>query len=118
MHAFFQDRKAELSKATSILDMSAATFFRLGSVIDWMGPHGAKMIENAAALDQAIIQVVDKLRVEYESDPTRLDSRLPPIAFNPQQPATFAWNHLVRALVINAKGTRQRWATVAIYVTR
>jgi hypothetical protein len=104
MHAFFENRKSEVSKQTSILDMSASTFLRLGSVIDWMGPHGSTMIENAAALDDAIIQVVDKLRVEYETDPTVLNIRLPPIAFNPKQPATFAWNHLVRGLVINAKG--------------
>jgi hypothetical protein len=104
MDAFFQDPETVLTKATSILDMSADTFLRLGAVMDWMGPHGGKMIQNAVALDKAIIEVVDKLRVEYDSDPTVLDIRLPPIGFNPKRPATFAWNHLVRNLVINAKG--------------
>ena len=37
MHAFFQDRKAELSDASPVLDMSASTFCRLGAVMDWMG---------------------------------------------------------------------------------
>jgi hypothetical protein len=104
MHAFFQDRKTELSKATAVLDMSAGTFLRLGAVIDWMGPHGAKMIENAAALDKAIIEVVDKLRVEYEADSAALEKRLPAIPYDAKRPATFAWNRLVRNLVINAKG--------------
>lgn len=104
MHAFFQDRKTELSKSAAVLDMSADTFLRLGAVMDWMGPLGAKMIENAAALDKSIIEVVDKLRVEYESDSNGLDKRLPPIAYDPKRPATFAWNHLVRNLVVNAKG--------------
>jgi hypothetical protein len=104
MDAFFQDRKTDLSKVASILDMSADTFLRLGAVMDWMGPHGAKMIENSTALDRAIIEVIGKLRVEYESDPTALDIRLPPIGFDPRRPATFAWNHLVRNFVINAKG--------------
>lgn len=104
VHAFFQDRKAELSKAHSVLDMSADTFFRLGAVMDWMGPHGAKMMQNAVTLDEALTDVVKKLRVEYEVNPAVLDLRLPPVKFNPKQPATFAWNHLVRGLVKNAKG--------------
>ena len=62
------------------------------------------MIENAAAWDKAIIEVVDKLRVEYEADSTALDKRLPAIPYDAKRPATFAWNHLVRNLVINAKG--------------
>ncbi len=104
VHAFFQDRKTELLKTHSVLDMSAETFFRLGAVMDWMGPHGEKMMQNALALDEAMIDVVKKLRVEYEVNPAALDLRLPPVTFNPKQPATFAWKHLVRDLVKNAKG--------------
>ena len=45
-----------------------------------------------------------KLRVEYESDPKLLDIRLPPLEFTKARPATFVWNHLVRGLVVEAKG--------------
>ena len=51
MDAFFQDRKTELSQMNAIVDMSAETFLRLGALTDWMGPHGARMIHNAEALD-------------------------------------------------------------------
>ncbi len=104
MHAFFKNRKTDLSNASAILDMSADTFFRLGAMMDWIRSHGAKMNQNTEALDKTIIKVVDRLWAEYESDPKLLDMRLPPIVFSEMRPATFVWNHLVRSLVTGAKG--------------
>jgi hypothetical protein len=42
VHAFFQDRQAELSRAGAIVDMSADNFFQLGAVMDWLGAQGAE----------------------------------------------------------------------------
>jgi hypothetical protein len=100
MHAFFQDRKTELSKSNEVLDLSADTFLRLGHVMDWLGPHSAALVAKAEALDKTIIGVIETLRTEYDSDPKALDLRLAPIAFDQKRPATFVWNHLVRGLVI------------------
>lgn len=78
MHAFFQDRKTELSKATAVLDMSAGTFLRLGAVIDWMGPHGTKMIEKPRPWTKRSSRSL--INFESSTRPSRLHStnRCPP----------------------------------------
>jgi len=89
-------------KRSGITDLSADTFFNLGAVMNWM-PH-FNGTGNSKALDQTVVDAVRNVRLEYEADPSCLDKRFPPIPFDRKRPATFVWMHLLRRLVIDAKG--------------
>jgi hypothetical protein len=103
MHAFFQDRKSEVATTGGLIDLSATAFFQLGAVLDWLKPQRAILMSRAVELDEAVVKLVRKTRLEYDADPRSLDLRFPSIPFDGLRPTTFVWTHLIRNLVKNAK---------------
>jgi len=85
-----------------VIDLSD-DFFRLGAVLDWLGPRRESIRERTAALDAALINKISGYRAEFERDPTWLDQKFPALPFNPSMPATFAYVNLVRTLMVEAK---------------
>jgi len=106
MHAFFQDRTAELFAPKTIVDLSPESFCQLGAIMDWMGERREKMTQNAEALDKILFEVIQNLRAKYDADPKSIDHHLPPIPWDQRLPATFVWTHINRGLVREAKGYR------------
>lgn len=106
MHAFFQDRKAELSAPKTIVDLSPESFCQLGAIIDWMGERREKMVQKGEALDKLLFEFIGNLRAKYDADPESIDQYLPPIPWDQRLPATFVWTHINRGLVCEAKSYR------------
>ena len=104
LDAYFEQRAFELSpNGQQIVNLSADHFFRLGSVVEWAGEIRDRTRAQAAKLDDALSSQLKKLRSEYDRDPCSLDQLLPAIPFRVPLRATFAWTHLLRNLVLEAK---------------
>jgi hypothetical protein len=78
-------------------------YFRLGFILDWLGPHRADIRRRVDAFDASLASKLVQLRRAYEKNRHGLDWHLPDPKWEPSRPATFAWNGLVRGLVLEAK---------------
>jgi hypothetical protein len=104
MEAYFQRRAYDLSPGGSlIVDLSPETFFRLGSVLDWVQEERDTIRADIHVIDEALRTKLRELRVKYEEDPSALDRLLPPLAYDDSRPGTFVFVHLLRLLVVEAK---------------
>ena len=93
MNAYFSDRMTGYSP--KIIDLSD-DFFRLGAVLDWVGPRRDAIRETSAKFDETVRDAVYKTRTVYAQNP------FPASLFNPRQPATFASVNLIRNLLIES----------------
>jgi hypothetical protein len=80
------------------------SFFRLGTVMEWLEPHRDQIKTSRAKLDSALVAKIRELRTEYERDAMALDRAFPIFPFRDDKPATFVYANLVRQLVIDFKG--------------
>jgi hypothetical protein len=103
IEAYFQRRAFDLSpEGAKVLDLSES-FFRLGTVLDWIHEDRDSTRADAALMDETLRNRIAKTRAEYEKAPSSLDRELPPVSYDSRRPATFALIHLLRGLVIDAK---------------
>jgi hypothetical protein len=86
----------------AIIDLSPDSFFRLGAVLEWIGPQRDSIREGLVDLDEALVNRIEGYRVSFENDPNWLDQAFPVLQFNPSKPATFAYGNLVRTLIVEA----------------
>ena len=77
--------------------------FHLGAILDWLGPQRESIRETSAKLGNALIERINGYRVEYEQNRMWLDRQFPVSHFNRFRPATFAYNNLIRMLVLESK---------------
>jgi hypothetical protein len=82
------------------------TMVLLGAVLDWLGPQRDSILDGMAKLDEALIQKIERHRIELEHEPQRLNEKFPMLQFNGLQPATFTYVNLVRNLILEAKAYR------------
>ena len=85
-----------------VIDLSE-DFFRLGAVLDWLGPQRESIRQGMAALDDALINRIGGYRNKFEREPQWLDRRFPALPFEPSIPANFSYVNLVRTLIVTAK---------------
>ena len=103
MKQYFTARTSGYSPGSGrVIDLSEH-FFRLGAVLDWLGPQRESIRKGTAALDDALINKIGGYRGEFERDPQSLDRSFPALPFDPSKPATFTYINLVRTLIVNAK---------------
>jgi hypothetical protein len=60
-------------------------FFRLGGVMDWLGPRRDSIRKLAAGFDAALIRKISEHRAEFERDPRWLAQSFPALPFNPKK---------------------------------
>jgi hypothetical protein len=104
MEAYFQRRAYDVSPGGSlIVDLSPESFFRLGSVLDWVQEERDSIRADIRVMDDGLRDKLKELRGDYEKDPSSLDRSLPPISYDDRRPGTFVFVHLLRLLVVEAK---------------
>ncbi len=104
MEVFVERRAYDLSPNGSlVVDLSPESFFRLGSVMDWVQEARDSIRADIRVMDEALRTRLQELRSEYEKDSVGFDKLLPAASFEEQQPATFVFVHLLRLLVKEAK---------------
>jgi hypothetical protein len=85
----------------------SSDLFRLGAVLEWIGPQRDSLREGILELDDALIKRIEGYCASFVIDPTWLDRSFPLVRFNPLKPATFAYINLVRTLVVETAEGRK-----------
>jgi hypothetical protein len=99
IESYFLERASELSpEGSGPLDLSAETFFSLGTIATWAQAYRSANPDRTD-VDDALSGLIDEKRADLKANPHSLDQSLPPIAFDHQRPATFVLRHLLRGLV-------------------
>jgi hypothetical protein len=104
MEAYFQRRMYDLAQRGAVLDLTSETFFQLGAVVDWVHEDRDKIRADAEKIDDELRALLEKRRVDYETNPASLDELLPPSQFDERFPASFVLVHLQRIVIKEAKG--------------
>ncbi len=84
-----------------IIDLSES-FFRLGAMLDWVGPQRDSIRRGSADMDEALRNKMGTYADASKQDARWLDLKFPRLPFNPSKPATFTYVNLVRTLIIEA----------------
>lgn len=90
-----------------VIDLSE-NFFRLGAMLDWVGPQRESIQKGSTEMDEALRNRIRAYRDAFKRDTQWLDEKFPQLPFNPGKRATFTYVNLVRALVIEAKSLKPR----------
>jgi hypothetical protein len=85
-----------------VIDLSD-DFFRLGAMLDWVGPQRESILEVSAKMVEALRNRIDEYVDKSGRDGLWLDQKFPLLPFHPAYRATFACTNLVRALIVEAK---------------
>ena len=105
MKAYCEERTygLRLEGHGEVLDLSADSFFHLGSVLDWVQEHRDDIRRDAGEVDRMFCGHLKQLGDDYDKNPSALDRQAPSVPLDHQRPATFVLNHLLRMLVLEAK---------------
>jgi hypothetical protein len=82
----------------------SAEFFRLGPIMDWLAPQRDSIAKGKADLDDKLIRNIKDHRAKYEADPQWLETAFRMLPAYEYPPATFAYNSLIRRLILEIKG--------------
>jgi hypothetical protein len=99
---FYNDRVIAQPR-NRLIDLSEQ-FFDLGWTMEWLTSQRQSVITGKTRLDEVLRERILEHRLKFERDATWLDSAFPPLPFNARFPATFAYAHLMRTLIFEAKG--------------
>ena len=105
LNQFFAGRNIQLH-GEQRLEPVEPEFFRLGFVLDWLGPQRHDIRRRVAAFDANLGEKLSQLRRAYDHNRSGFDLHLPAPNWDTSRPATFAWNGLLRRLVLDAKAFR------------
>ncbi len=109
MEAYFLERTHGLSPdGGKVLDLSADSFFRLGSVLDWVQEHRDDIRRRVVEIDHTFCSRLKQLRDDYDKNPSALDHEAPSLPFDHRRPATFVLDQLLRMLILEAKAWRYK----------
>ncbi len=104
MKNYFRTKTSnDLPGSARIIDLSES-FFRLGNILDWVGPQRDSIAQGSRAMDEALIEKIRDHRTEFDKLPQWLDQTFPALPFIRSRPATFVYVNLVRRLILDAKG--------------
>ena len=104
MKAYFEERIHDLTlEGRVVLDLSAESFFRLGSVLDWVREHRDDICRDAGEVDRMFCSLLKQLRDDYDKNPSALDRETPSMSLDHQRPATHVLTQLLRMLVLEAR---------------
>jgi hypothetical protein len=107
MNYFFAGRNIQLY-GEQRLDLVEPDFFRLGFVLDWLGPQRSQIRQTLSDFDEVLSAKLAQLRAAYDRNRSGFDALLPEPRYDESHPATFVWNGLLRRLVIESKAYRYK----------
>lgn len=77
-------------------------FFRLGAVLDWVGPQRESISKGKEGMDEGLKNKIAEYAENSKREPLWLDKTFPPVSFNPSLRAYFVYVNLVRQLILDA----------------
>jgi hypothetical protein len=83
--------------------MLSERFFDLSWVMGWLSPQRDSIIKGRKKLDETLRERVLAARVKFETDAKWIDTVFPAVAYKTRIPCTFAYAHIMRKLIAEAK---------------
>lgn len=77
-------------------------FFRLGAMLDWVGPQRESILRDKAKGDAILMDKCGRCAERSKRDAHWLDEKFPRIPFDPARRASFVYHNLLRTLVVEA----------------
>ena len=101
---YLQDRMYELSPGGgALIDMSADSFFQLGSVVDWIQERRDSTIAQHDVLKHEVGRYVADLRARAGQAGASVDTLIPQPGFHASRPMSYVWPAFGRVLAQQAK---------------
>lgn len=102
LNKFFAGRNIQLH-GEQRLDFVSSGFFDLGFFIDWLVPQKDEIRQTLTKFDTVLREKLRDLRRAYDQNKSRFSTVMPRPVFDANAPATFAWNALLRLLILEGK---------------
>ena len=103
-HKAFFDAHNQARHGEQRRDMVGPDLFRLGFVLEWLASQRGRIRESVARVGQQLLAVFKGMPSARPNVlRAHLDKVRPRRAFDPARPATFAWEGLLRTLVLEAR---------------
>jgi hypothetical protein len=83
------------------------SLFRLGPVLDRVGPQRESISRGAAAFDEMIKTKMIAIHEKCKRDPSLLDRKFPVLPFHPARPACFVYYNLLRVMAVEAHSLKK-----------
>ena len=99
---FFDDRLVTQPRG-ELVDLSPDTFFDLGWFIEKLSRQRDSIITGKRQMGEVLRERIIAHRKKLDHDPNWIDSAFPIIPFDSRFPITFAYAHLIRILIAEAK---------------
>lgn len=90
----------------NIIDLSD-DFFRLGPLLDRVGPQQASIYRTSAEFDELLKSKMSAVHDLSKRDPLVLDKKFPVIPFDPSRPACFVYFNLLRVMTVEANSLKK-----------
>jgi hypothetical protein len=103
---FMRDYLRHRSGGKPLRQNITSEFFRLDPIMDWLASQRDSIARGKADLDATLIDRINNYRARHEVDPQWLDTAFRRLEAHQFPPATFAYNNLVRTLVLEARSYR------------
>ncbi len=96
------------------LELVGPDFFRLGFVLEWLGSQRELIRKRLAHFDHLLLEQFKRLQGgRPDLVRARLEQSMPRRPFDAARPALFAWEGLLRTLVLEAKGFQLKRGDIA-----
>ncbi len=105
LNQFFAGRNIQLH-GEQRLGMVDADFFKLSFVLDWLQRQREDNRGRLADFDKTLRLQLERFRQAFDRNKSGFHKLVPPPIFDRSKPATFAWQGLVRCLVLEARAFR------------
>jgi hypothetical protein len=102
MNQFFAGRSIQLH-GEQRLELVDSRFFQLGFVLDWLGPQRSDLRRRVGEFDLRLAEKLVELRRAYDQNRRGFDQHVAAPQWDPNRPATFVWQGLVRRLIFDGK---------------
>jgi hypothetical protein len=104
---FFKSHLADLMRndARKVIGLSD-DFFRLGPIMDRVGPQRESLCKSAAQFDELLRTKMSIVRDRSKRDPLWFDRRFPRVPFNPTRPAFFVYSNFLRIMAVEANSLK------------
>jgi hypothetical protein len=104
MKDYFVHLLRDYSPGSGRLIALSGDFFRLGAVLDWVGPQRDSIRQGSSDMDEALRNKYLEVAAMSKSNAVWLDQRFPRVPFDSSRPAHFVYQNLLRLLIKEAHG--------------
>lgn len=105
LKSYVADQMRNYTACGKVVDLSN-DFFRLGPLVDRLGPQRESIRRTSAQCDELLGNQMSAVREMSKRDALWLDKKLPRMPFHASRPACFVYMNLLRIMAVDASSVR------------